>query len=399
LKLSKIIGLTAIAVLALMATLGAGTAAAKTTTLCKTNTNSPACYPGDRYAASTALKATSSKVVLEGVYGGKKIECTESALEGKSGAETGSPMPLTISKWTLNGCSSSQYGKCITSSLNENFTGSLAWTEGSNGSLSVGKSKGENVNPAWGLLCGSKICTFVAEAVPLPVSGGNPAQIVASKMGLIDQAGCLTPFGSANITATYALNSPSPAYVTVPTSGGPWKAVSLCKENWDACAVDDRYPAGTTLTGEAKEITFATNWGATKITCKKASFSAKTTADWGVEFVPAEVLSFPLEECKQSSIGSCTVTTSKLGTMELYDGGVNAATVQGDFVSWRFQCGGLFDCTFRSIFPSQMKGGNPATWTLTNNKVLYEGSVCPTEPPFMTAGFFISSPTPLHISS
>jgi hypothetical protein len=103
-RLIKMFGLTAIAALATMAFIGAGSASA--ITLCKEAQNaSEECPAGKRYPSGTVLKAslvTGTKAVLLSNLG--TIECNKAETAGKTSEESGSPLKGQIETVTFSEC-------------------------------------------------------------------------------------------------------------------------------------------------------------------------------------------------------------------------------------------------------------------------------------------------------
>ena len=118
-KLIKMLGLSAVAAIAAMALLGAGSAMASTSTsLCKVSTNP--CPAASQYAAGTVVEGLATNPVLLGTFFGLTgtVECEHSVVSGKTNAALGTPLTGTITKITFTGnCHSTFGGSCTVSTV------------------------------------------------------------------------------------------------------------------------------------------------------------------------------------------------------------------------------------------------------------------------------------------
>lgn len=391
-KTIRLIGLAALAALALAASLGSASASAASTTLCKTSTYSPYCKAEERYPAGTALQAFSSNVKLE-LSSGKAewptVECSESYLAGETGSAA-EPLGVQLSEWTLEGCTLGGSGNCHVEEALE-VPGTIAWTSGDNGTLSVS-------NVSWNVSCGANLnCNY---ALPHPtLQGGSPASIVASKQSLTITGGYLCST-EAKFSATYSVSSPKPAYVAKAESP-PSIGVVLCKtEENTVCQEADRYPSGTMIEGEASNLRIESYPMA--MSCKEASFTAKTLAAKGTP-LPIEITSVPLSECEIPSYSSkCSVTTSNLSSKGMAIGGSKGDGQLSVHADWYAKCGSSINCTFHweNDFTAFHGSHYPEPASLLENESFIErtkGSFCPFETSHLTVKFSINTPKSVFV--
>ena len=384
-KTLRMIGLALFAALALSASVGAGSALASDTTLCKTNTNSPICLSKNQYPASTSLFAKSPEgkkftIVTDFV----NMECT-STMEGKTGAQTGNPLSVSISKWSFINC-----GTCLSPSLTELPSGSLRWGEGADGTLEL---KAGSSQPQLKVKCAPLIdCTF---SLPNPTfKGGSPAQLVFPESSL-SMSGENCP-KSAHVKASLTVSSPEPAYVatTIPEEAH----TRLCKKAESPCSEANTYPYGTMLESEASKIEILTT--AFNISCSTTKLSGKTTA-LGAEPLPFGSIGFSSEKCGSPSVGPCTVGLTGSPTIQLAF--INSTEAFMPFLlDLQLVCkpSVTIECTYRMSGPNLVvfHGGEPATFAF--NGVLLElvstNGWCPTSPGEFYGSFSVKSPKPLY---
>lgn len=167
-KLIKRIGLALAAAAAIMAFVGAGTASA--TALCKNNTSDPCSAV---YASGTLVSGKSTDAKLSTNLG--TVECAESLTTVKTGAATaaGTPMSGEVTKLEWKTCHLGST-ECTVETVHLNYSASLNWTSGKNGSLTV--SSGGAGSPGAHVKCESLLvhldCTFEKPEVTGSVTGG-----------------------------------------------------------------------------------------------------------------------------------------------------------------------------------------------------------------------------------
>jgi hypothetical protein len=208
-KYVKMLGLAAIAAMALSAVAGASTASA--TELCSTNT-SPC--SGTMYPVGTEIKAElkaggAGAVITNNIT---NWTCKKSAISGKT-TTTGSATETVlgqITALTFTECTNTAGEKCTAEAVHLPYKAEIHATGGGNGTLTV--SSGGNGNPGEILVCGTDInCTFSFATASLSLTGGNPAILKAGKIKL-ETAGGICP-AEASWDAEYEVTSPKPLFV------------------------------------------------------------------------------------------------------------------------------------------------------------------------------------------
>jgi hypothetical protein len=220
----KMLGLAAVAVLALAAFVGAASASAANTTLC--NSALSPCPAANQYAANTVLNATlktGTNAVLSTSGGlmNPTVTCTNSTVALKNTAVTGNPLPASVTSLAFNNggtppaaCTSVNPTSTCTVTVNSlPYSGSVNLTTAGNGTLTVN-------NPNVTVACsGLPTCTYSASSVAGTVTGGNPAVVAFNSVALTVAGGFGCPTG-ATWTATYQLvnvgGSPTAVWVESP---------------------------------------------------------------------------------------------------------------------------------------------------------------------------------------
>jgi hypothetical protein len=213
-KYLKMLGLAAVAAMALMAFAGAGTASA--TVLCKKNPTAvpPAvtgteCPKGEDYPSGTVIDGsqTTATAILETTGGSTLDTCTGSTVKGKTSTTGGATATVTgpIEELTWTGCT------FPTSTVTK---GSLEihWIPGThNGTLTA---KGTEVTINTGFF---GACTYGASATGTDlgtITGGNPATMTINALvPLIKNESGLCP-SEARWTSHYTVTSPTPLYAS-----------------------------------------------------------------------------------------------------------------------------------------------------------------------------------------
>jgi hypothetical protein len=165
----RLLGLVAGAAMVVMAFVGAASAAAAPTKLCKKKEAS--CAAGNVYTAGTGIVAYTkegSKPKLT-ASSGAWVECKGSKIEGETTAEAGEPLPGRITVVTWWECSSS-LGACTkvvsnATAMNPWMTAATATTGGS-GTMTIS-------NPQILILCGNIECEYSSTSITSNVTGGN----------------------------------------------------------------------------------------------------------------------------------------------------------------------------------------------------------------------------------
>jgi hypothetical protein len=194
-KYVKMLGLTAVAAMALAAFAGAGTASA--TTVCTSGTTTSPCLTGQTpYSGKIVAKLKpGTKAVLKGSL---NVECTESVVSGT----TNSKGEGKIESATFAGtCTTCPKVTSLTPWNAHAVTGTAP-----NGQLIVEKPV-VHLEQCFGFAK----CTATASAVELEVIGGSPARVIAKEEPLtISGFGCGT---SGTWTAEYEVTTPSSLFL------------------------------------------------------------------------------------------------------------------------------------------------------------------------------------------
>lgn len=360
-KFASKIGLAAVAALVLAAVLGTASASAYSTVLCKEYQQAPYCKASDRYPKNTAISASSSSVVAETTIG--NMTCGESTITGKTSAESGEPLPVSITAWTLGNCNfvGKSGSKTCTVTANESapYSGSLNRTSVNNGTLNIGS--GGSGNPGWTVKCGFYIsCTYTIEPGFTYNGLGGSAAMSATKVPLAKGSGVCPE--SATLTGTYTVSSPQPARLAVPKEAPTEPATALCKslDNNYYCEPGDLYKSGTTFKGEPTKAVFTKIGGVYgDLSCGESSLTASTTADYG-EPLPLNA-EFSFSNCAFINGTACQVVANgtKAGGISRENNG-GAWTGDGVWsglsaVSFDVKCGFLLHCVYAPVSSSTFK--------------------------------------------
>jgi len=217
-KYVKILGLAVVAAMALMAFVGASSASA--TVLCEetpTGTNPATCPTGATYGPGTTIigTAVNAKLTTTGV-GFPNVICKHSETEAVTETTGGAAATVTgrIENLTFSECKTDQVipTPCTVSVEHLPYHAEVHWTTGThNGTLTV--KTGGTGNPGAAVICSGVIeCEFSKSLFELPVTGGNPAHVTASQVGLSLTSLGLCP-SSASWDATYAATGPTNIWV------------------------------------------------------------------------------------------------------------------------------------------------------------------------------------------
>lgn len=198
----KLIGLAAVAAMALVALLGAGAASA--TVLCKNNLNTEHCSePYEVGSKGTASLAAGSSAIMETTAGETLITCNESttsAVLENAGSST-TTVEDSVTSLTFGGCSTT----VDTVTLGR---GVLHWIAGTdNGTLTTIETAVTTnifgVSCTYGAGAGTTMGTTV---------GGNPGSLTVNTVIAKVAGGFVCP-SDVRITAKYVATSPTNAWV------------------------------------------------------------------------------------------------------------------------------------------------------------------------------------------
>ncbi len=216
-KYIKILGLAAVAAMALMAFVGASSASA--TVLCsQTPSGTPAACPtASTYGAGTTITGTAEGALLTNNL--NPVECEHSETEARITNTGGASSTVvgTIEELNFTGCSTTNIPitNCTVTVEHLPYLGEVHWTEGTHNGTLTGLNHGNGV-PGAKVVCGTVInCRFSAEPT-LDVNGGNPASVLANEESLtISGGGLLMPIcpSTAKWDAEYVATSPTAIWV------------------------------------------------------------------------------------------------------------------------------------------------------------------------------------------
>jgi hypothetical protein len=204
----KMLGIAAVAALALMAVVGSATASAK---ICSSSGTGTSCGASDGNEFTGAFSATATNATL--TSGFVTVSCTDSVASGNIlNSSTGAG---NITGLTFSGCSNNLGGGCeasTTASSGAPWTAGVAHTTGTNGTLTVSNVQGEFTCTIFG---GPVKCIYAATTAKAEVVGGTPATVKATKVALAKQAGsnalCST---EGTWSGTYTVTSPASLFIT-----------------------------------------------------------------------------------------------------------------------------------------------------------------------------------------
>jgi hypothetical protein len=341
------IGLATVVALVLTALFGAGSASA--TVLCSENAG--ACPAEKTYASGTTIEATlksGTNFLIEGTLNEK---CTGSTLKGKSTSKVGAPLSMEVTSVTISGCGESA---CPSGeSLNLPYAGSVQATEAGNGSVTL--QGGGSGNPAlkftscfWG-----SACKFSASSLPLTLTGGNPATLVAKKAPLTLEEGSKFFCGeTGKLSATYEITAPKPVFASHAAVG-----TVLCSKGLVECLPENTYAKGTeiksTLSGSLKyQLGIFGN-----VSCTGSTMTLASTAEIGTPLAGQLTgMSFTgCEPCKKMALVSPPYKASFEAT-----GGGSGTLTTPLVISWS-ECSLGVSCKFGSTSVTlDVEGGTTA---------------------------------------
>lgn len=217
-RLIKMAGLAAIAALAMMAFVGAGSASA--TALCKTpaeeEEGKTICFEEERYPAGTIIEGKSSEVRF-GSATHVHMKCTESRFRGKTQATEATSIPVQFESWSFGGCTAPPGYTCTLTVSEPGPSGGIEWTGSNSGTL------GETPFPSVTMVCGQFYKCAISDQSPVVFElnstgpAGEPSTLVATEQPLVFtpvQGSCPFFGESTKLTATYEITAPKPLYVT-----------------------------------------------------------------------------------------------------------------------------------------------------------------------------------------
>jgi len=381
---------------------GAGSALAVQTSLCKSGVVKPYCNSSEQYSSGTVVNAVAYDFSVNSP--GINISCSESKLEAESTAAAGEPLPLKLKAWTLSGCKTANGTSCVvTPSGMSAYTGGVAWASQDDGVMTIGNAKFET---GWELECGFIVdCMFNPKAASLTVNGGQsggvPATIVADKEPLEGAGDGICPSPASTMSATYTVTSPSEIFVTRAEAPPSSPVTALCKAVQKWCEAPNLYPSGTSFTAKATNLAFETGTAMGNITCKEASFTGKTEAAYA-EPLPMSMTSFGLSGCNWGTGESnpCSVTAIGLhsGSLAKTAGTVNGSW-KGNGLEWQVSCGFFITCKMGMPSESTLEfvGGSPAAVKFANTNLTLKSCSSFSSVKLGAKTFTISTPDPIFV--
>ena len=217
----KILGLAVVAAMALMAvTAGSASAAKVCSTSAGTHTPTTACGTGDGWVYSGEIKAsltpkTAATLVARSASNSiiTTVTCTGSEAAGTVNGTTGEGS-LTSLTFVTSTCSS---GLCPNGvhaeSENLPWATSVASTSGTNGTMTTKNVTGEFVcTGAFGI---NTTCTYSAASATTSITGGEPAEMVATAVPLAKTVGAESICGAkSEWSGSYQITTPTSLFIT-----------------------------------------------------------------------------------------------------------------------------------------------------------------------------------------
>lgn len=203
----KILLVAAVAVTALMATVGSGTAAATPTTLCKveeTIGGLPICEPVNQYPAGTMIHAhleKNTKLMIPTPFG--VAECEESTLTAFTEQQTEMPLGAVVTAFTFGKCGEYEVRVVELGTLDIEIIDLPFWTH--NGTLTFTHTK----------------ITVKKGEIDCVYEVGHSGVLTGGPMATIDLAGELKwiggnekcPPANANWNGSYTVTEPEPLWI------------------------------------------------------------------------------------------------------------------------------------------------------------------------------------------
>ncbi len=205
----KALILAAVAITAVMASVGTGTAAATPTALCKvkeTMAGIPVCKPENQYPAGTQIHAVlepQTKLVIETPLG--KTECEFSTLLATTEQQTAMPLGAIVNALTFGACGEYLVNTVVNGTLDIEIIDLPVWTH--NGTLTF---------------TGTQIAVRKGEAECI-YSPGHAGVLTGGPMATIDLEGGLTqvggnekcPPGNGSWKGAYTVIRPEPLWISM----------------------------------------------------------------------------------------------------------------------------------------------------------------------------------------
>lgn len=207
-KKLKVVALAVVAVAALMATVGAGSAAATPTVLCEAEDTTigglPICEPEHEYPAGTVIHAhleEKTKLMIPTPFG--VAACEESTLRVTTEAQTAMPLGAIVNVFTFGKCGEYEVKPVMLGTLDIEIIDLPFWTH--NGTLTF-------TNTQITVKKGEIDCIYAV---------GHSGVLTGGEMATIDLLGTLTrvggnakcPLGNAQWNGSYTVTEPEPLWI------------------------------------------------------------------------------------------------------------------------------------------------------------------------------------------
>ena len=364
----------------------AGSAAAATgSKLCSKN-ETPCALD---YIAGTNFKmslATGTKLKKTGGAGEAIGECTGSTAAGSTTTTGGeaTPVQVSLSSLEFSGCTCPvtvvKAGRLVIESIPGTMNGKVRWTEFE-----------------FKELCGGIIgeCVFGSEVGKgVILKGGTEPVVKFEETAVPKKSGNC---GNWRWTATFAISTPKPLYVSGFNSESFPGAGVLCNFETNPCGVFAKpFRAGTAFNAKLKVgISSILEAGFASIKCEESAMSGEIQ-DPGSSTEPAVVVlsSWTFGGC------NCKVEAPKAGSVGIdWTSGSNGALVLSGF-EIAVDCGGKL-CTFGSSVKEgiALTGGNPATIKATAAPVPKKTGIaeCNSTSKW-SAEYEVTAPKPLYVA-
>ena len=209
-KVAKMLGVVAVAALALMAFVGTTGASAK---VCSTSGVGAACASGhgNEYTTQSVKGSTGTSGIWTWTSGFARVECSSSLVaeltHGGSGAITALAIPPESCKSTL--------GSCTLYRATGLPWGNMTWvtTTAPNGTVEVNSTVGLEYT------CGGVNCKYSAQGAgtrgEITVTGSEPAKVTATKVPMSKLAGSnALCSATADWDSAYTVEEPASLYLT-----------------------------------------------------------------------------------------------------------------------------------------------------------------------------------------
>jgi|GEM_PF-1095283 len=309
---------------------------------------------GFDYAVGTELKSSlAAGTKLTKIFG-LELECTGSTMSGKSATTGGemAPVEATLSSLTFSGCNSgcsitvANPGHFVIENVSGTMNATVSW---------IGFEIIEG--------CSGSECRFGSEVSKgIFLRGGAEPTLKFEEAVIPKKSGSGITCANSKWTATYAITTPKPLYVSGATSESFSGGGVLCKAAFSPCASlpgsIGPYRSGTAISAQLKSgVSSALEMGFATAKCTGSSMSGEVKDPGTVtEPIVGVLSSWTFSGC------NCEVKVLKAGNFGVdWTSGTNGALVLSG-VEIFVDCGGK-ECTLGGVIKEgiTLNGGNPAT--------------------------------------